>query len=183
MGGRDKLLEDIAGQPLIRNRAEMCLRSKADTVRVVLSPDHPARRDALAGLPVEIVETDGAHLGLSHSLQTGVKGLTSNLMIVLADLPDLTTTDLDAILDAAATHPNAQVVRGTSQEGKPGHPVLLTSPATGLIAELSGDKGVQVGLKALADHTHFVQLAENRALTDLDTPADWSRWRASNPNS
>lgn len=179
MEGRDKLLEQINGQPLLRDRAKMCLRSKADAVRIVLAPDAPDRRRTLAGLPVQIVETMGAHLGLSHSLQTGAAGVKGSLMVVLADLPDLTSADLDAIIDAAHAHPDANVVRGATPDGKPGHPVLLTGAAVGLIADLSGDKGVQNGLKGGSHHTHLVELAENRALADLDTPEDWRRWRAS----
>lgn len=180
MRGRDKMLEPVAGQPLIRDRALMCLASKADAVRVVVSPEFPDRKSALDGLAVDIVTTKGADLGLSHSLQTGAHGVSGDLMIVLADLPDLTTADLDRIIDAAADHPHAEIVRGTTANGKAGHPVLLTAAASDMIGTLSGDQGLQAVLEGRQPSPHLVEIGGNRAQADLDTPEDWRRWRQAN---
>jgi len=181
MGGRDKLMEDVSGQPLLRDRALMCLASKADAVRVVLSPNHPARRAALDGLNVETVETADPALGLSHSLQTGAAELSGDLMVVLADLPDLTAADLDHVM-AESARSHSAIVRGATEDGASGHPVLIKSHATHLIAGLSGDAGLKFGHTG-PHETALVKIDAQRARTDLDTPADWARWRAGRSTS
>ena len=178
MGTRDKLLEDVKGEPLLRQRAKICLSVKADLVRVVLPPDRPLRTKALDGLSLEVIYNQGSERGMSHSIQRGVSGCkTDNLLIVLADLPDLTEQHLLKTISAATAHPLAQVVRGATHEGRAGHPVLLRQTLFPDLAALSGDTGAQPVLKRHAANTVLVPIGP-AALRDLDTPEDWAAWRA-----
>lgn len=177
MGGRDKLLEDIDGVPLLRERAITCLNAAVDAVRVVLPPDRPERRQALSGLNVEIVVNEASGLGLSHSLSVGLHGLTADAaLIVLADMPDLTTTHLDKIVAAAKAHPLAKALRGADQNGKPGHPVMIRKALFSEMAQLKGDTGAQPVLRRHKAATVLVPIGP-AALRDLDTPEDWTEWR------
>ena len=181
MGTRDKLLEDVGGITLLRQRAQTCLASRAAVVRVVLPPNRPERVNALAGLNVEINQNDGSELGISHSLQQGIKGVDADaVLIVLADLPDLTTTDLNRVIKAAEAHPLAKILRGADLNGKPGHPVLLRKELFPEFSKLAGDTGAQPVLKNYKADTILVPLGA-AALRDLDTPEDWAAWRADQP--
>ncbi|MBD3765962.1 MAG: NTP transferase domain-containing protein, partial [Rhodobacterales bacterium] len=62
MGGRDKLMEPVAGEPLLRRVARVAWASGAPVI-VVLPPDRPARAAALAGLEVTRVVADQAAAG------------------------------------------------------------------------------------------------------------------------
>lgn len=178
MGTRDKLLEDIDGTPLLRRRAETCLASNVDAVRVVLPPDRAEREQALSGLELDIVHNDGSALGISHSLKRGFAELgTDAALIVLADLPDLTATDLNKLIDAARAHPLAKVLRGATLDGKAGHPVLLRRTLFSEIERLGGDVGAQPLFKRHQRDTVLVPIGP-AALRDLDTPEDWASWRA-----
>ncbi|MEP3345978.1 MAG: nucleotidyltransferase family protein [Litoreibacter sp.] len=178
MGARDKLLEQIDGVPLLRDRALMSLNSKAALVRVVLPPNRPNREDALSELDVEVVFNGGSELGMSHSIQIGIEGMDADaVLIVLADLPDLTTTDLNKLINAATAHPLANVLRGANQAGKPGHPVLIRRALFGELSQLSGDTGAQPVLKRHLSDTVLVPVGA-AALRDLDTPEEWDAWRA-----
>jgi len=178
MGARDKLLEDVGGMPLLRQRAMCCLSSSADRVRVVLPPDQPKRIEALRGLNVEIVMNEGSALGMSHSVQCGVAGLsTDDVLIVLADLPDLSAADLDKVISAADAHPLARILRGADMNGKPGHPVLIRKELYAQLGRLEGDTGAQPILKNHKSDTVLVPIGA-AALRDLDTPDDWAAWRA-----
>ena len=179
MRGSDKLLHQMRGTTLLRDRANACLNARARRVVVVIAPDRPAHREALTGLDVEIVENGGSSHGMSRSLQVGVARVKSDAaLIMLCDLPDLTTKDLDTIIDAGEAHPEASIIRGTSQAGKPGHPVLIRRALYGTLHALEGDAGAGSVLRAFQDQTHLVALPGNRALNDLDTPEEWASWSA-----
>ncbi|WP_245913009.1 nucleotidyltransferase family protein [Litoreibacter ponti] len=175
MRGTDKLLEQVRGKALLRDRAEMCLAAGLPC-RVVLPPKAPARRNALHGLDVEIVETQGSELGLSHSIRTGLIGLRGDALLVLADLPDLSATHLRRVVDAARAHPLKQVFRGATEAGKPGHPVLICHGLFEELRGIEGDTGAQPVLKAHSGETVLVPIGP-AALADLDTPEAWAAWR------
>lgn len=181
MGRVDKLLEPIGPEPLLRNRAQTCLDAQVDELRVVLAPNQPRHLDALAGLNLTLIHTEGSDLGLSHSLQCGAKGLRdAAVVIVLADLPDIQTKDLNKVIAAANAHPLAKIIRGADDTGKPGHPVLLRPEIVSQLADLSGDTGAQPLLKRHRRDTVLVPIGP-AALNDLDTPEDWANWRAGQP--
>lgn len=181
MGGRDKLLEEVDGTTLLWHQANNCLKSRAHSVRVVLPTDKAERSEALHGLDVEIVYNVSSALGMSHSLQCGIRGLDCDaVLIVLADLPDLRSADFDKVIDAAAMHPLANVLRGADHDGKPGHPVLLRKSLFNEVSELEGDTGAKPILKHHKADTILVPIGP-AALRDLDTPDDWKQWRADQP--
>ena len=177
MAPHDKLLEHVDGIPLIRQRALCCLASDADSVRVVLPPDRPERDAVLDGLNLEIIHNSGSELGMAHSLKCGIRGITTDeVLIVLADLPDLTASDLNKVISAAKVHPSADILRGADTNGRPGHPVLMRSSLFKELSELEGDTGAQPVLRRYKTETVLVPIGP-AALRDLDTPEDWVAWR------
>jgi molybdenum cofactor cytidylyltransferase len=62
MGGRNKLLIEIGGEPLVRRSARTYLAAGAD-VHVVLGHEAGAVRVALAGLPLTFVENPNFAVG------------------------------------------------------------------------------------------------------------------------
>ena len=177
MGGRDKLLETVDGEPLIANRARMCVAAKAGQVLVVLPPDRPARDAALRGIDARRLHTSGSAYGMSHSLKLGLGTVDSQTaMIVLADMPGITTDDLLKLLTEARLT-SAKVIRG-SQGDRAGHPVLIDRSLFKALDSLSGDEGAAKVLSEYRDQTRLVKLPGDHATCDLDTEADWAAWRA-----
>ena len=180
MGGRDKLLEGIDGLPLLRLVAGRALASSAP-VTVVLPPDAPARHAAIAGLALRIVMAADAGLGMAASLVAGLAALppdTPGVMILPADMPDLTTDDLRLVLDHFARDPS-RIWRGSTADGHEGHPVLFPADLIPALAAMSGDEGGRSVIRAQRDRVSLVTLPDRHALLDLDTPEDWAAWRAS----
>ncbi|MEL7090745.1 MAG: NTP transferase domain-containing protein, partial [Pseudomonadota bacterium] len=99
-------------------------------------------------------------------------------MILLADLPALTTQDLRSVMKAADTNTDALIWRGTTEDGAPGHPMIVSQQLFTEFQQLTGDSGGAQIAKAHRDQTHFVPLPGTRARLDLDTPEDWDAWRA-----
>jgi CTP:molybdopterin cytidylyltransferase MocA len=179
MQGSDKLLEDIAGQPLLRDRALAALSTGA-TVLAALPPQDaaPARWAALDGLKITLITVSHPQNGMSASLRAGLAALHASvpgLMVLLADMPEISGSDLTALLDR---FDGEAILRGASSDGKPGHPVLFPRRDFAALARLGGDQGARDVLKTEADRVRLIPLPAAHALTDLDTQADWARWRA-----
>ncbi len=178
MAGRDKLLEPVGGVPLLRVMADRAVAT-GHPVFVALPADAPDRVAALAGAGVTILRLPEAAEGMSGTLRAGVAALPAcrAFLVLLADLPDLTTADLRAVIAAWETDPARPVWRGATPDGRAGHPILFDAGLRPRFADLSGDAGGAAIAGPLADRTGLVRFADNRARRDLDTPADWRAWR------
>lgn len=175
MRGRDKMLEEIDGEPLLRVMARRATRAGVP-VRVVLGPEQTARRAALDGLAVEIVqaaETDG----MAASIRAGVAGLTGPVLVALADMPEITAQDLYLMVSLGAQAKGA-ILRAAAADGRPGNPVFFPADLLPRLALLTGDQGARAILQTEAARVHLLPLADERALVDLDTPEAWANWRA-----
>jgi len=176
MRGRDKLLEQVDGVALLRRSAFRALATGA-AVAVTLPIASP-RRDALTGLDLTIFEIDATE-GMAASLRAGGAWASdigpSALMIALPDMPDITTDDMTDLFEAQSLAP-VTPLRAATEDGRPGHPVILPRGVFAAMAALKGDEGARA---ILADHKPRLHpLPGQRALTDLDTPEAWAAWRA-----
>ncbi len=175
MGPRDKLLEEVDGQPLIARSLRMALATGLP-VTLALPPDRPARWAAVAGLSGHRITVERAARGMAESLKAGLAALPADapVLLLLADLPELHTEDLLAVAKADPSY----IQRGATESGQSGHPVLLPVWLRPELTCLSGDQGARDLFQRHKDRLRQVPLPGNRALTDLDTPEDWARWRA-----
>ncbi|TMV06537.1 nucleotidyltransferase family protein [Ruegeria sediminis] len=179
MGGADKLLQEVDGRPLLRRSAEIA-RSVAPVIVALPPAPHP-RHDALSGLDVLGVPIADAQEGMNASLRGAVRALPQDaqaVMILLADLPDLTAEDLTTVMRAVRDVPDNLIWRGATEDGKPGHPVVFHRDLFPDLAKLTGDGGAQTLVRRHAGRVHLVPLPGQHARTDLDTPDDWNRWRS-----
>lgn len=178
MRGADKLMETVDNQPLIRLMAARC--AKAGTTRVVVGPDQAKRREALADLDVEIVEATDTD-GMAASIRVGVDGLKNKtIMIVLADMPEVTAADIHLLLSLHAQG-LSPIIQAAGRDGTPGQPVVFAEKYLKKLGTLQGDEGAKSILKAHARDVALIPLKDQRATTDLDTPEDWAAWRARKP--
>ncbi|MEO1493844.1 MAG: molybdopterin-binding/glycosyltransferase family 2 protein [Pseudomonadota bacterium] len=181
MRGRDKLLEDVDGAPLVRRIAERLRDSGAERLCCVVRPDDTERVDALAGLPVDIVHNPRAADGLGTSLAAGIASLGSDIdaaVIALADMPGVSGADIDRLIAGFDPQENRAIIRATTPEGRAGHPVLFGRRFFEALRGLSKDQGAR---EVIAEHPDFVtdvQIPGTGAVVDLDTPEDWAAWRA-----
>lgn len=177
MRGTDKLLELVQGEPILCRQARLALTASPLVIVTVRAQD-PDRRAALDGLQITLLPVPDAATGMAASLRRGVALVkTAGLLILPADMPDLTAADLRTMAEAFAATPN-HILRATDAAGTPGHPVILPAAHYPEIAQLSGDQGARAILTRHKDLIRLIQLPESHATTDLDTPEDWALWRA-----
>lgn len=176
MEGQDKLLLPIGGKPLVQRVAEMALATGCP-LHVALSPDHPARSVALRGLPLTQVMVPLAQEGSGRSIATGIESIPANaaVMVLLADQPDLTTADLNRVIEQWQMQPH-RIHRGGTGIGKPGHPVIFPPALRPALLALGGDEGARHVIPLASETPIVVLLPAHHALTDIDTPEDWARW-------
>lgn len=179
MAGVDKLALPLDGTPLLRHRARTALATGCPVHIALPAVDHP-RVALVRDLPATLLFVPDAALGLAHTLRAAVAALPTcdHFLILLADLPEITTEDLLTVMAAPATHPDALIWRGATADGLPGHPVLFAATLRPLFDTLEGDTGAEPIIRALSDRTVLVPLPGQHARRDLDTPADWAAWRS-----
>lgn len=174
MRGGDKLLEPVGGVPLLRRI--VCEAGCLGTpVLVTMAPDRPARRAALAGMDARVIEVAQAREGIAASFRAAVAsaGAAEGLMVVLGDMPELDRQDFSRVREAWDRH---TVVRGSTEAGQPGQPVIFPRRLFPALAALRGDSGGRDVLRG--EDVVLVPLPGQKAVTDLDTPEDWAAWRA-----
>ena len=178
MRGRDKLLELVNGLPCVKVLADRANLAGLNVDIVVPDLDHPR---ALAVRDYNLIISKNAKLGMSHSLKAGIRGLPKNAtatIILLGDMPEITTHDLSIIIRAYRIS-NKNIVQATTSEGEPGHPVLFSRKYFGELTKLHGDKGARKVIERHQDDLIFAPLPAQHAKLDLDTPEDWQQWRGS----
>lgn len=177
MGGTDKLLTPIDGVALLRRTALIALQAH-DKVLITLRDPDAARRQVVQDLPVQIVIVPDATLGLSASLRKAAEAGEGRLMILPADMPDLTAQDLTLMIQSSDAARDA-IWRACTQDGTLGHPVIFPADLRPWFVALSGDQGARPILQTNAHRMQTITLPAQNALTDLDTPEAWKAWSLS----
>lgn len=178
MAGRDKLTEDVNGIPLLRHVTEIACASAAEEVIVVLGAHSEARRVALAGAPVRIVENPDWDTGMASSIRAGIGSLKSETdaaLVMLGDMPEIDTDLINQLIDAF-DYERADIVRPRAKSGPIGNPVLFGKAHFAALQTLSGDRGARSVVTANPDRVADVDAGDD-VLVDLDTPEEWAKWR------
>ncbi|TRC94890.1 4-diphosphocytidyl-2C-methyl-D-erythritol kinase [Mesorhizobium sp. WSM4306] len=170
MGGPNKLLALFDGKPLVRRTAERALGSKASATVVVTGHQRERVRQALAGLDVTFADNPDFAEGLSSSLKAGIAKVRADAvgaMIVLGDMPGISSADLDRLIDAFRRDGGHSVVRA-AHDGRRGNPVLLPRALFPAIAHLEGDTGARHLVEAEGLDVIDVEVGDGASI-DVDT--------------
>lgn len=194
MGGRDKLLETIGGVPILRRTAEVAIGAGLGPVIVGVRSGDRVRPKSLSDLDLRIIEVPDAEEGMAATLRAGARAALaviadddtsgdgtphSGMIVLLPDMPELEAGDL-VRMESVFQARGGPVVRATTQDATPGHPVLFPAYLLRDFGGLAGDRGAMSLLEdaGVVD----VPLQGERARLDLDTPEDWAAWRDTSGN-
>ena len=180
MGGPNKLLAEIGGRPLVRIAAEQALASRARPVIVVTGHQRAQVEAALDGLKIERVHNPNFAQGLSTSLKAGLAAVpdgTDGVIVCLGDMPQVTAPLIDRLAAAFDPERGALIVVPTI-DGKRGNPVVWSRRFFHELGTLEGDVGARHLIARYPEAMTEVQVSDNAALIDVDTPEALTRVKA-----
>lgn len=182
MRGENKLLRQIDGTPLVVRTAKRLAQSNAGGMTIVINPETVGLAEAVQGQGDQIITANDADTGLAASLRAGINALPKTataVIIALADMPDVTPQDIDALMSAYDPTNGALIVAPTAPNGKRGNPVLFDRRYFEPLASLSGDTGAKALIEAEVSALRLVPRGAG-VLVDLDTPEAWDAWEKAN---
>lgn len=145
MEGPNKLLALFDGVPLVRRTVLRTKHSNVSGVSVVSGHQSEKITQALSDLDVNISPNPDFATGLSSSLRSAVLNTPDNaggLLVVLGDMPGVTTEDLNRLIKAFEQSGGGSIVRAT-HNGKRGNPVVLPRTVFPEVLRLEGDTGAR----------------------------------------
>lgn len=191
MGGPNKLLLPVAGQPLVVRSLDTLLGSGVAEVVVVLGHEAERVRAALAPLAAtgvaRFVQNPDYESGQVSSVRTGLSALytlargpgaprvdpVDGVMICLADQPSLTPEDLIAVQRAFAERPHGDFLVPL-HDGQRGNPVVLAWRAVREVLEQGTNLGCRHFMDRHDERVYRWQAPNDHVLKDLDQPSDYA---------
>jgi molybdenum cofactor cytidylyltransferase len=175
MGPRNKLLEQIGGEPMVRRVAAVANGSGAKPVVVVTGYEAAEVGAALQGLGVTLILNPDYAAGLSTSLRAGVGALPTGIdgaLILLGDMPEVEGSVLGALV-AAFTGERAICI--PVRHGRRGNPVLWGSRYFPEMMALTGDFGAKPLMARHQAQIIEVEVATDSIFHDVDVADDLAR--------
>jgi len=172
--GRQKLLLELAGKPVVRWSVEGLVPYVGDVV-VVTGEDSTAIRGALAGLDVRFAVNPRPHEGQGSSIAIGARALkpwTVAALVALGDQPRVPADVVPALLAVRARTGKAIVV--PVYRGVQGTPVLFAAAVFPELVALGGDTGARSVVGAWPERVERVAF-DHPMPPDVDTPEDYAR--------
>jgi molybdenum cofactor cytidylyltransferase len=170
--GRNKLLAEIDGVPMICRVMNAAAKAAVSTVIVVTGNDAERVQASLVGQNVEFVHNPEFHEGLSSSLKRGLSRVPEDCdgaLVLLGDMPDIDTALMDRLIAAFDPAENRAICLAT-RNGKRSNPVLFARRFFNEIEAIEGDVGARGLIGEYPDLVCEVEAASDAPLIDIDTP-------------
>lgn len=172
-----KLLATFDGVPLVRRVAIRAIECKASRIYVVTGYRHEEIETCLVDLDMTIAFNPAFASGMSSSLVAGLTmpGVTDHdgVLILLADMPAITTDNLDQLIEAFATSKGRSIVRA-GHAGTSGNPVILPKALYPSALTLQGDRGAKSLIESCDLDIVEIDIGK-AAIVDVDTQSDLQR--------
>lgn len=177
--GTPKALLDFRGQPFAVRILEALEALEVKARVVVVGPDAPRIRPALAGHDCLIVENSDVDGGPIASLRVALRTLQpvqpSGVLVWPVDLPHVRVATVDRLLEAHRRSAAAAVVPTFGE--RRGHPVLWGAALFEelLTSDAATHQGARVVLRAHDAEAVLVPVDDPAVIDDLNTPEDYER--------
>lgn len=175
--GKNKLLEDLEGKPLILHTIDNAMKSGISEVVVVVEPGNG---EVLNLIPsgARTVENHGRSMGLSSAVRVGVGSVfpdSDAVLFMVGDQPFVTAVLINKII-GKFKNDNCRIV-SCRLEGVLKNPMLFSREYFDELSRIENDVGArQVALKHL-DSVCAVDITDPVTLIDIDTEKDLEKAR------
>ncbi len=170
MGEENKLSKMWNGLPLIEHVCRSALASECENVIVVTGFQQQEIERCLSDYDLNVVHNEDFASGMASSIGVGIQaaGKCDAVIILLGDMPGISTQMINQLLEAAQGGDAKQIVVSTS-DGKRGNPLLWPEYYYDELKSLQGDSGAKQIISKYHDRIVEVELGP-AARFDLDTP-------------
>src|SRR5437870_10535445 len=156
--GRQKLLLELRGKPVVRWTVEAIMPHVADTL-IVTGQDDEAVRGALAGLAVRFTVNPRPQAGQGSSIAIGAAALkpwTAAALVALGDQPRLPEGLIARLL--AERERTGKAIVAPVYRGTQGTPVLFSADVFPELRALDGDAGARAVVQARPERVARVEI-------------------------
>jgi molybdenum cofactor cytidylyltransferase len=171
-GGRHKLLAEFDGEPLVRRSVRQAVEAKLGPVTVITGHRSAEVAEAVSELGAQVEENPDFASGMASSLKVGLAAIEAQglpgMMVLLADMPNVSSADIAALAQAYSKAGGKAVVRAVS-DGQRGHPVVLPAATFEALKALEGDIGARPVIESAGLAVIDVEIGPAARL-DVDTP-------------
>ena len=171
-GGRHKLLAEFDGEALVRRSVRQAIEAGLGPVTVVTGHRSEEVAQAIAGLGVQLEENADFASGMAGSLKVGLAAVGAQglpgMMVLLADMPNVSSADMAALAKAYRKAGGKAIVRAVS-DGQRGNPVILPAATFEALKSLEGDIGARPVIENSGLAVIDVEIGPAARL-DVDTP-------------
>ena len=172
VSGQHKLLAEFDGMPLVRRSAQIALAAEPDGLVTVTGFRHEEIAERLGGLALETVYNPDYASGMASSLRTGLAAPLARdadgVLVMLADMPAVTSAHLAALISAFRDAGGRAIIRAVS-DGKRGNPVVLPRTTFSALMKLEGDVGARQIIETSGLEVVDIDIG-TAAHLDVDTP-------------
>ena len=173
--GRQKLLMELDGKPLIRHVVDAVAASRVDEI-IVVTGGHHDEVMAAVGDAAKFVRNPEPTRGMLSSVRCGLEVAdagTEAVAIFLGDQPRLRPAVIDAVLTAFTE--SSQSIAVPVMNGKRGHPLVFAARYRDEILSLFDEAGLRGLLAAHPDEVLTVPVDSAAVLEDVDTLEDFQK--------
>ncbi|MBL8708070.1 MAG: molybdopterin-binding/glycosyltransferase family 2 protein [Rhodospirillaceae bacterium] len=178
--GRNKLLLDLDGKPILRHVVDQALAAGLADIVVVTGHQAGKVKDALADTPVRLIEARDHAEGMAASLKAGIRALDSSIdavLVLLGDMPQVSPALMRTLMRAYNPIEGRAIVLPVA-EGKRGNPVLFDRRFFTEILALDGDVGARHIIGGNAEWVAEIPAEAREIFVDVDTPEAYRRMLA-----
>ncbi|HEY0879812.1 MAG TPA: nucleotidyltransferase family protein [Zeimonas sp.] len=177
MGGPNKLLIRIDGEPVVRRALRVLQRVPIGHLVVVLGRDAQRVRVELDTFPVRAFCRVEVGCDQQVSVDAGLRALPEGLdaiVIALADQPLVDEEDLRWLLERWRALPEGSAAI-PFHHGARGNPVVIPGAMREPVLQAGSAIGCRGYLAAHPEQVHRIETPNDHFVVDLDTPADAAR--------
>jgi CTP:molybdopterin cytidylyltransferase MocA len=174
MGGPNKLLADVDGEPMVRRALRTLQAVPLAPIVVVLGPAAGAVRAALAGLAAWQACSAPESADHQVSVDAGLRALPEDLdaiLVMLSDQPLLDATDLRWLVEQWRALPRGCALVPVF-EGRRGNPVIVDAAMRAPILEAGPGVGARGYLASHPALVRCVEVPNDHFVVDIDTIDD-----------
>ena len=178
MGKQNKLLLPVGGEALLVKLVKSVCASDVGQVLVVIGHEAEKIRRKLKESPLNFVYNPNFSEGMTTSIKSGVKEVSrecDGLLICLADMPLINTSDINQLIHAYVQNriKEKRLIVVPVFQGQRGNPVLFSSEFRNDILEHKKGSGCRGVIMNYPEYVKGIEMDNDNMLLDVDTLEDY----------